>query len=405
MRYELFLALRYLLGLRRQQPVVSVIAGISVLGIALGVAALLVVLGVMSGFDADLEEKIVGANPHILVQAEGGIPAAEEVIAKIRAVPGVLAASPVIQTQALVQHGDEKLGVLLRGVDPVRELEVTELKRSLQGAWPPGPDEVIVGSQLAKRWNLSDGDAVEVPGAGEKGKPKQLIVRGAFTTGMYEYDMHLVLARMETVQALVAPPVKKGKEKEEAPPAVTGIGVRVASAARAPEVKRAIQRELGYPFWATSWMEMNANLFAALKLEKLVMFIILSLIVLVACFNIVATLLMMVVNKTKEVGILKAVGATAASVRRLFTLAGLMIGAAGTALGTGLGLAVCWALAKYQFIQLPADIYYVDRLPVKLERSDITSVVAAALVISWVACMYPAWVASRLVPSQALRYE
>ncbi len=393
MRYELFLALRYLLGLRRQQPIVSVIAGISVLGIALGVAALLVVLGVMSGFDADLEEKIVGASPHLLVQADGGIADPEPVIARIRAVPGVVAASPVAQTQALIQHGEEKMGVLLRGVDPGRELEVTELKRSLKGGWPPGPDEVVVGSELARRWNLAEGDVVEVLG-GPKGKPKPCVVRGEFTTGMYEYDTHLVLARLETVQALLG-------EK----PVVTGIGVRLDQAVRAPEAKRAIQQELGYPFWTTSWMEMNANLFAALKLEKLAMFIILALIVLVACFNIVATLLMMVVNKTKEVGILKAIGATAGSVRRLFTLAGLMIGAAGTALGTALGLGLCWALAKYQFIQLPAEIYYVDRLPVKLERSDIASVVLAALVISWAACVYPAWVAARLAPARALRYE
>lgn len=393
MRYELFLARRYLLGLRRQQPVVSVIAAISVLGIALGVAALLVVLGVMSGFDADLEEKIVGANPHLLVQADGGIADPEALIAKIRAVPGVVAASPVAQTQALVRYREQAMGVLLRGVDPERELEVTELKRSLEAAWPPGPDEVVVGSELARRWGLAEGDTVQVV-AGEKGKPKPMKVRGSFTTGMYEYDTHLVLARIETVQALLG-----------TGPLVSGIGVRVDQAIRAPEVKRVIQRELGFPFWTTSWMEMNANLFAALKLEKLAMFIILTLIVLVACFNIVATLLMMVVNKTKEVGILKAVGATAASVRRVFTWAGLAIGMAGTALGTGLGLVLCWALAKYQFIQLPADIYYVDRLPVKLERGDVASVVAAALVISWVACVYPAWVAARLVPAQALRYE
>ena len=395
MNYELFLATRYLNGLRRSQPVVSVIAMISVLGIALGVAALLVVLGVMTGFDSDLEEKIVGANPHLLVQVvEGGIPDPGPVLDQIRKIPGVAAASPVLQTQVLIRHGTEAVGVLLRGVDPEGEASVTRLVQSIKkGNWPPGPDELFVGSELARRWGLRIGAPVELVG-GEKAKPHLYRVAGVFTSGMYEYDMHLTLASIAGVQNLLGPGAQ-----------VTGIGVRIQSAVRAPEMKQTVQRQLGYPYWTISWMDMNSNLFAALKLEKITMFLILTLIVLVACFNIVATLLMLVVGKTKEIGILKAIGATGPSTRKIFTSAGLLIGLAGTGLGTVLGLGLCAALKKYQFVQLPAEIYYLDHLPVKLDTQDTLTVVVAALIISWIACLYPAWVAARMEPAKALRYE
>lgn len=394
MSYELFLAVRYLTGLRRSQPVVSVIAGISVAGIALGVAALLIVLGVMTGFDADLEAKIIGANPHLLVQAEGGVSDVEGALARIKSVPGVEEASPVLQVQVLLRYQDGTNGVLLRGVDPVREPGVTRLAETVkEGNWPPAEGELFVGSELAEHWNLHPGDVVEVVG-GEKGKPVPLRVAGRFTTGMYEYDMHLAVATLGTVQGLLG-----------SAPTVSGIGVRLSSAVRAPELKRQVQKKLGYPYWVLSWMDLNSSLFAALKLEKITMFLILTLIVLVACFNIVATLLMLVVGKTKEIGILKAIGATSGSTRKVFTLAGLLIGAAGTVLGALLGLGLCAALAKYQFVKLPADIYYLDHLPVRLAWQDAATVALSALAISWVACLYPAWVAARMVPARALRYE
>ena len=179
----------------------------------------------------------------------------------------------------------------------------------------------------------------------------------------------------------------------------------MSSAVRAQELKRQVQKKLGFPYWVLSWMDLNSSLFAALKLEKITMFLILTLIILVACFNIVATLLMLVVGKTKEIGILKAIGATAGSTRRVFTIAGLLIGATGTVLGSLLGLGLCAALAKYQFIKLPADVYYLDHLPVKLAWQDGLTVTLAALAISWVACLYPAWVAARMAPARALRYE
>jgi len=393
-RYELFLALRYLNGLKRSQPFVSVIALISVLGVAVGVAALLVVLAVMSGFDADLESKIVGANPHLVVQADGGVAQLESLMGIIRQVPGVVAAAPFVQTQVILKSGDQVTGVILRGVDPVAEPRVTGLKRALiEGSWPPGPDEVILGSELARRWGLGPGDTVQVLG-GEKGNRRPMVVRGVFKTGMYDYDENLVLAGIGTVSQIL------GWEGR-----VSGVGIRLERAGQAPQVKESLGKKLKYPYWVLSWMDMNRNLFAALKLEKLVMFVILTLIVLVACFNIVATILMLVVGKTKEVGILKSVGATAISVRRIFTWAGLLIGLIGTLLGAGIGIGLCAALAKYQFVQLPPEIYYIDHLPVNLQWRDVITVTLAAMGISWAACWYPSWVAARLQPTEALRYE
>ena len=396
MRYELFLALRYLGGLRRSQPFVSVIAAISILGVAVGVAALLVVLGVMSGFDADLQEKIVGSNPHLIVEAEGGIAQPEQALEELLRVPGVAAAAPFVQTEALLKFKERSAGAILRGVDPEREPRVTAISRGVvEGSWPPASDKIILGSELARRWGVQKGDLISVV-VSEKAKPRQMMVGGIFSTGMYEYDAHLALAPIATVQEMLG---------ILEPPKVSGIGIRIEDPQRAQEMKRILQRRLGSPFWVVSWMDLNQNLFAALKLEKFTMFMILTLIVAVACFNIIATLLMMVVRKTKEIGILKAVGATNAAVRRIFTWTGLIIGFLGTAAGAGLGLGLCALLKKYQFIQLPPEIYYIDRLPVLLKSSDILTVVGAALAISWAACLYPAWVAARLQPAEAVRYE
>lgn len=394
MRYEFFLARRYLWGLRRSQPFVSVIATISILGVALGVAALLVVIGVMSGFDADLEEKIIGANPHLVVQREGGIQQPEALVASIEQLPGVVAVAPFLETQVLLRHKREAIGVLLKGLDLDREPQVTRLAQNIQtGSWPPGPNTLLIGSQLARRLGVSRGDSITVI-AGEKAKKYEVTVAGEFTTGMYEYDLHLALASLETVQRFLG---TKG--------AVSGLGVRITRAMQAPELKSALQRQLGFPYWVISWMDMNKNLFAALKLEKVTMFVILTLIVLVACFNIVATLLMLVVQKTKEIGILKSLGAPHLSIRRIFTRVGFLIGFLGTTLGVLVGCGLCLLLAKYQFVQLPPEIYYIDRLPVRLEWKDVLAIVTAALGISWGVCLYPAWVAARMTPARALRYE
>ena len=395
MRYELFLALRYLNGLRRSGAFVSMIAAISVVGIALGVAALLVVLGVMSGFDADLQERIVGANPHLVVDLEGHTADVNALIDKITDVDGIAAAAPFVQTQVLLRSKEQATGVILRGIDPELEAGVTGLSEAVQeGQWPPGHDELILGSELGKRLGVRPGENITVIG-GEKGTKQMMTVKGFFTTGMYEYDSNLVLTSVETVQSFLG--WNDGR--------VSGIGVRLEQPMAAAQKKYELQKQLGYPYWILSWMDMNKNLFSALKLEKLVMFLILTLIVLVACFNVIATLLMMVGQKTKEIGILKSIGASRVSIRRIFTRAGLLIGLIGTVLGTAIGLGLCSALKKYQFVRLPAEVYYIDHLPVKLQLSDILLVVGAALLMSWAASLYPSRVASGLQPAEAVRYE
>jgi lipoprotein-releasing system permease protein len=258
MRYELFLAMRYLGGLRREQPFLSVIAAISICGVAVGVAALLVVLGVMSGFDADLQAKIVGSNPHLVVEAEGGIADSEALMGKLSEIPQVKAAAPFLQTQVILRHRGEATGVLLRGIDSEREAQVTTIaqRASQEGSWPLAPGTILVGSELARRWGLAPGDRLTVMG-GKKVAPREWIVAGSFTTGMYEYDLNLVLAPIGSVQELL-----------ETPGFVTGIGIRLDDPMAAALAKETLQRRLGYPYWVASWMDLNRSLFAALKLEK-----------------------------------------------------------------------------------------------------------------------------------------
>ncbi|PIQ82226.1 MAG: lipoprotein-releasing system transmembrane subunit LolC, partial [Candidatus Omnitrophica bacterium CG11_big_fil_rev_8_21_14_0_20_64_10] len=256
-----------------------------------------------------------------------------------------------------------------------------------------GRAEIALGSELAAQLGARIGSRVEVV-AGPRKKPVEMEVVGRFSTGMYEYDRHLAVAPIPAVQGLIG-----------VQDVVSGIGVKLKDPLQADFLKHKIQAQLGYPYRVISWMDLNANLFAALKLEKAAMFVILTLIVLVACFNIIATLLMLVVQKIKEIGILKALGATSGVVRRIFTLLGLTIGGLGTGLGVGIGLTLCWALERYQFVKLPASVYYIDSLPVRLTASDAGIVVGSALAISWLACLYPAWLAARLTPTEAIRYE
>ena len=388
------LAGRYLCS-RRRERFITVIGAIAVLVVALGVAALIVVLAVMTGFDQDLQSKIIGANAHLVIQADGPLAQPAVVIERLAAqVPEVVAASPFAQGQALFERGTYSTGVIVRGIDPAREVHVTELNTFLvEGSPDPGPDGVLLGQVLATRMGVTRGGTVQVVTPSHR-TPRPLTVTGLFASGMYDYDANLALTRLETAQQLLG--LSQG---------VTGVGVRIEDPLQADRVKSQVQRALGYPYWTLTWMDQNKNLFAALKLEKLVMFLILTLIVLVACFNIVATLLMMVVERIRDIGILKAVGATKGFVRRVFTTVGLAIGGLGTLLGFAGGVGLCEFLRRSQLVKLPPDIYYLDHLPVQIIWGDVALVVAAAFVISWLACLYPAAVAARFHPVDALRYE
>jgi len=394
MRYELTVSLRYLLAKRREK-FISIISLISVFGVAVGVCALIVVIGVMSGFDNDLRDKIVGTNSHLVIEKDGGIEDAQTVIKEITAIPHVVTASPFLDGQAFVKTGGETHNVIVKGIVPEEETKVTRLgdylkKGSIGGLKDGG---IIIGSEMAGRFNLKLGDTVSLSSPMDIAV-KEFKVAGIFNTGMYDYDLNLTFVDLKQAQELFGAGNMAG-----------GISVKIDDVYLAHDLRARIQKRLGFPFWVRTWMDLNKNLFAALKLEKLAMFVILALIVVVACFNIVSTLIMVVMEKTKDIGILKSIGASSGSIMTIFTLEGFLIGAIGTFLGVASGLGLSYLLEKYQFIQLPRDIYYIDRFPVDVQAGDTLMIVAAALLISLLSCVYPAWQASRLNPVDALRYE
>lgn len=408
--YELFLALRYLKS-KRKQTFVSMITLISVGGVALGVMALIIVLSVMSGFENDLRNKILGTNAHIFVLKLGGkgLESPEQVLAQIKGVKNVVEASPFTMNQVMITSEDNVTGVVLRGIDPKNEGRVTDLTRNLKegglsgltsgGALGSG---IILGRELARHLGISLGDPVNVVSPlggiatplGFMPKVKRFQVVGIFEVGMYEYDSSL---------AYISIPAAQDFFKMRS--AVSGIEVKIDNIYQAKEVAARIQKQLGYAYWTRDWMEMNRNLFSALKLERIAMFIILVLIVLVAAFNIISTLTMMVIEKGREIGILKSMGATARSIMAVFMLQGMVIGLVGTVLGCLLGYGACWALDTYKFIKLPGDVYYIDSLPVLMKGIDFLIVSLSALAISFLATLYPSRQAAKLDPVVAIRYE
>jgi len=393
MRYEFWISFRYLISKRREK-FISIISFISVAGVALGVTALIVVLAVMSGFDNDLREKIIGTNSHIIIERDGGIGDYNTLVDSVNKMPHVVASSPFINGQALIRKNDEALGVILRGIDPERERHVTNIEKYIkEGTLFFGEDSVLIGRELAWRMNFKVGDSISLISAASP-KPKAFTVGGIFHSGMFDYDMNLVFTGIEEAQAFYGVEGLAG-----------GIGVRVDDVFKADTIKKTMQHKLGFGYWVRSWSDLNKSLFSALKLEKITMFIILTLIVIVACFNIVSTLIMMVMEKTRDIGILKSIGVKNSSIRNIFMLNGFFIGFLGTALGAAGGWLLCHLLKTYQFIKLPRDIYYIDRLPVKIDIMDSAVVVVAAVIISLVATLYPAWQASRMQPVEALRYE
>ena len=394
MRYELWLSLRYLLAKRRER-FISIIAVLSIGGVALGVMALLVVLSVMSGFDYDLKEKLVGANAHLSVQSASGISDVETVIRTIAASEHVDGVAPFVTGQAIVRLPQRAFGVLVRGLDVSREVRVSKLREYLVlGHLPQADDEAVVGTEFARFVGVGPGDRVQLISPAD-GRMHELTVSGLFRSGMYEYDAGLIGVTIPRAQTLFGLP--EGT--------VSGVAVRLDALERAEQVKRQLAAKLEGPYEVKTWMELNQTLFDALKLEKMTMSVILTLIVLVAAVNIVSTLIMMVIEKTRDIGILKSIGASNRSVRAIFVWQGMVIGGAGTLLGLAGAWGLVWLLDTYQFIRLPSTIYYLDHLPVRIEWADWMVTAAAAAMISLLSTVYPARQAARLAPVEALRYE
>jgi lipoprotein-releasing system permease protein len=410
MRYELFISLRYLKA-KRKQIFISVITFLSMAGVALGAMALIVVLSVMSGFEEDLKTKILGTNAHLIILQHGSpLRPSEEIFQKVQQVPGVVALTPFILSQAMITSETNVHGVVLRGIDSRTAGRVINIEKILKkgamanlDALDPvsGQPGIFIGNELARTLGVLMGDAVVVVSPTATLSPlgggppmKKFRVAGIFESGMYEYDTSLVYISLENAQKFLA---MEGT--------VTGIEVRVEDIYNVKQVAEKIRRALGFPFWTKDWMEMNRSLFAALKLERTVMFIILVLIVLVAAFGIVSSLIMVVMEKNKDIAILKSMGATPPSIMRIFIFEGLIIGFIGTLIGLVGGYFICLLLAKYQFISLPRDVYYISHLPVKMNGLDFFLVALSAMGISFLATLYPSWQASKLDPAEALRYE
>ena len=409
MRYELFISLRYLKA-KRKQVFISIITLLSMAGVGLGVMALIIVLSVMSGFEEDLKKKILGTNAHLVVLQQGaGMRDYPEILKKVEEAKGVVAATPFIFTQAMLTSENNVHGIVLRGIDPVTAGKVINIENTLKKGSMAGLQKddaeaqpgIFIGKELAQTLGVMLDDSVVLvspmgaltPLGG--GSPmKKFRVVGIFDTGMYEYDTSMAYISLKNAQKFLG----MGDT-------VSGLEVKVEDIYAVKRIGDRIRKDLGFPFWTKDWMQMNRSLFAALKLERIVMFIILVLIVLVAAFGIVSTLIMVVMEKNKDIAILKSMGATARSVMRIFIFEGLIIGCVGTLIGLLGGYGVCTLLAKYQFITLPSDVYYISRLPVKMNILDFVLVAISALGISFIATLYPSWQASRLDPAEALRYE
>jgi len=414
-RVELWIAGRYLRS-RRSSRFVSLITAIAIAGVTLGVMALIVVIGVMSGLQKDLREKILVANPHIRVLTYGeGLRVDDwrRVLDTVRREPGVVAAAPFVLTQGLMSAGhDYAEGVAVIGEEQdTGRAAVTGLAKSFVSGdlrfrtTAAGVDGgVVLGRRLATRFDVYPGSVVTlIAPAGSKFNaalgtlvPRywRFEVTGVFDTGMYEYDNTYVVMPRPVAQRFA------GLDTS-----VTGIEVRVQDPWQAGAVARRLEARLRYPYRAMDWSTQNASLFSALKLEKLAMAVILLLIVLVAAFNIVSTLTMAVSDRTKEIGILRAMGMTAAQVRRIFVAQGVVVGVIGTAAGAVGGVLLATAVGRYRLIPLDPTVYFIDHLPVSLAVSDVVTVVVASLLIAALATVYPAGQAAGLVPVEAIRHE
>ncbi len=414
-KLELQIAWRYLRS-RRGSKLLSLISIIAIGGVMVGVSALIVIIGVMNGLQHDLREKILVGSPDIRVMSYGEdlkITDWPKVLAKVRQQPGVVAAAPFVLTEALMTAGhDYAGGVYVVGLLPQgREVpDVTTIRsHAISGDFRFASSDgqhrgVVLGKLLASRFNKWPGDSINLLSAGSgKMNPvtggfvprvERFEVTGIVSTGMYEYDNSYAFIALDKAQNLSG--LNDG---------VTGIEVKTADRWQAATVAARLVAALGWPYRTVDWQEQNHSLFQALKLEKLGMGVILLLIVLVAAFNIVSTLTMVVSDKTKEIGILKAMGMPAKSIRRIFFAQGLVIGVVGTVFGLILGFGAALALDKYQFIKLDAQVYFIDHLPVSTQPTDVMWIVLASIAIAAVATVYPSVQASRLFPIEAIRHE
>ncbi|MCK4859641.1 MAG: ABC transporter permease [Candidatus Omnitrophica bacterium] len=399
MFYPLSIALRYLFT-KQKERFISLSSFASILGIAVGVAALIVVLGVMNGFDKELQTKMLGANPPITIKIS---PAANSslLIQNLEEIKGISAIAPFVYGQALIKGKSATQGVVLHGVDLAKQTKVSKIgdyihfapytsRHTLSKETKSPP--IILGKELKKSLGVNLGEEVSLISPADRRKHR-FKVNGIFDCGMYDYDANFAFIGLQEAQNFFG----------FAQP--SGVGVKPMLGKDIWKVKKEIQEKIGFLYPVHTWMDLNKNFLSALRLEKKVMFIILALIIVVACFNITSSLTMNVLEKTKDIGILKAIGVSPNKIRAIFVLQGLIIGFLGTGLGLLLGLGLGYLLERYQFVKLPQDIYYLDKIPLNIQSGDVCSILFFAFLITILSTLYPARQAARLNPVEALRYE
>ena len=411
MRFEWFVCLRYLKA-KRRNGFISIITLISMGGVMVGVMALIVVLAVMTGFTAEFRDKILGINSHVVVQRFGAsIQGYDQLAEEISVIPGVKGVTPYLYTQAMITGGVGGTGAVIRGIDPDTAAEVLTIQESithgsLAGLLPDLSregrtlDGIILGQDLAAQLRVSVDDRIRLISASGPLTPMGVMpkimtcrVAGIFETGMYEYDSSLAYVSLATAQKFL-----------ELDDSVHGLEVSVDDIYRADRIAVLIEKALGGSYVAKDWMKMNKKIFSALRLEKTALSVIMALVVLVAAFNIISTLIMVVMEKNKDIAILKSMGASSGSIMRIFIYEGLIIGLTGTVLGVMGGFGLCSLLSRYKFIELP-DVYPITTLPIKVLPLDVALIALAAVLITFMATLYPSWQASKVDPAVALRYE
>jgi len=412
MSFEFFIGRRYFKA-KQKRSFISLITFLSTAGVAVGVMALIVVIAVMSGFETDLKARILGGQAHIsLMRYGGGFKNYKETIHTVEKMDGVEAATPFIYTQVMLRTARGLSGAVLRGIDPDSSGRVLTTLKGISFEDPPEETTgkgssatapgIVLGSELAKNLNILKGDTLYIISArgiispiGHVPGMKRFRVTGFFQSGLYEFDGSFAYIHIKDAQRIL------GMEGE-----VTGVDVKIKDVYSAKTISQKISDSLGFSYYSRDWMEMNQNLFSALKLEKTVMFIILTLIILVAAFNIASSLIMMVMEKTRDIAILKAMGASNKSIRKIFVFRGMATGLIGSVSGMCLGFFICAILKRYSIFQLPGDVYYFStKLPVRLEMMDVSLIMLSTLLICFLATLYPSYKASGLDPVEAIRYS
>ena len=407
MGFELFIAKRYLTA-KRKQAFISVITFISILGITIGVMALVIAIALITGFQGDVQEKILDSTSHIMVSSSLSREALRnypQLISQIQEINGVVGATPVAHGTVLLTGPILSDGAILKGIDFELERRYSQWLENLESGQIPSPDMeregVLLGREMAIRLGVAVGDTVDVLAPSSRLSPiglipkwKRFVVTGIFNTGLYEFDTSMALVRLETAQKFL----NYGQD-------ISYIQVRIKNVFDAPKIAKKIQEIIPPLTYVMTWMELNESLFSALKLEKNIMFFTITLIVLVAALNIIATLILMVMEKTRDIGILIAMGATSQNIRKVFFLQGSMIGVIGTAAGVVLGLIWCWLANVFELIKIPVDIYQISFVPFRIKILDLMLIVGITLLISLLSTLFPSHRAAKVDPVVALKYE